>query len=91
VSPIEADIIKQKLARTMGGYQPSTWAIPATASSTSDLHRPCQRSTPSTFAATSRELLHGAGGMINSGGASGANDFEEAVVTAVINKRAVDG
>jgi len=26
--------------------------------------------------------------MINSGGASGANDFEEAVVTAVVNKRA---
>jgi class I fructose-bisphosphate aldolase len=30
----------------------------------------------------------GRAGMINSGGASGANDFEEAVVTAVINKRA---
>src|SRR5207247_10994120 len=27
-------------------------------------------------------------GLINSGGASGANDFEEAVATAVINKRA---
>jgi class I fructose-bisphosphate aldolase len=26
--------------------------------------------------------------MINSGGASGANDFEDAVSTAVINKRA---
>jgi len=26
--------------------------------------------------------------LINSGGASGANDFEEAVATAVINKRA---
>jgi class I fructose-bisphosphate aldolase len=30
----------------------------------------------------------GRAGLINSGGASGANDFEEAVVTAVINKRA---
>jgi len=29
-----------------------------------------------------RELLHGRAGLINSGGASGANDFEEAVVTA---------
>ena len=27
-------------------------------------------------------------GLINSGGASGKNDFEEAVKTAVINKRA---
>ena len=27
-------------------------------------------------------------GLINSGGASGANDFAEAVKTAVINKRA---
>src|SRR5437016_2509662 len=30
----------------------------------------------------------GRAGLINSGGASGANDFEEAVATAVINKRA---
>jgi len=30
----------------------------------------------------------GRAGLINSGGPSGANDFEEAVVTAVINKRA---
>src|SRR5260370_14558501 len=30
----------------------------------------------------------GRAGLINSGGASGANDFEEAVTTAVINKRA---
>ena len=30
----------------------------------------------------------GRAGLINSGGASGANDFVEAVTTAVINKRA---
>src|SRR4029078_3954651 len=30
----------------------------------------------------------GRAGLINSGGASGANDFGEAVTTAVINKRA---
>jgi class I fructose-bisphosphate aldolase len=30
----------------------------------------------------------GRAGLINCGGASGANDFEEAVVNAVINKRA---
>ena len=30
----------------------------------------------------------GRAGLINSGGASGANDTQEAVVTAVINKRA---
>ncbi len=30
----------------------------------------------------------GRAGLINSGGASGENDFEEAVRTAVINKRA---
>jgi class I fructose-bisphosphate aldolase len=30
----------------------------------------------------------GRAGLINSGGASGANDFEEAATTAVINKRA---
>jgi class I fructose-bisphosphate aldolase len=30
----------------------------------------------------------GRAGLINSGGASGANDFSDAVTTAVINKRA---
>ena len=35
-----------------------------------------------------RQLLHGPRGLINSGGASGKNDFAEAVETAVINKRA---
>jgi class I fructose-bisphosphate aldolase len=30
----------------------------------------------------------GRAGLINSGGASGANDFAEAIETAVINKRA---
>jgi class I fructose-bisphosphate aldolase len=30
----------------------------------------------------------GRAGLINSGGASGANDFAEAATTAVINKRA---
>jgi class I fructose-bisphosphate aldolase len=30
----------------------------------------------------------GRSGLINSGGASGAHDFEDAVKTAVINKRA---
>ena len=30
----------------------------------------------------------GRAGLINSGGASGAHDFEDAVATAVINKRA---
>jgi class I fructose-bisphosphate aldolase len=30
----------------------------------------------------------GRSGLINSGGASGTNDFAEAVTTAVINKRA---
>ena len=30
----------------------------------------------------------GRAGLINSGGASGANDFGDAAVTAVINKRA---
>ncbi|MBN8707545.1 MAG: fructose-bisphosphate aldolase, partial [Bacteroidetes bacterium] len=30
----------------------------------------------------------GRAGLINSGGASGSNDFQEAVKTAVINKRA---
>jgi class I fructose-bisphosphate aldolase len=30
----------------------------------------------------------GRAGLINSGGASGSNDFAEAAITAVINKRA---
>lgn len=80
---IEADIIKQKLPENNGGF-------PAVG---------CGKSHPRVYS----ELVSdhpidlvrwqvannylGRAGLINSGGAAGANDFAEAVYTAVVNKR----
>ncbi len=52
----------------------------------------CTRTSPATIRSTSRYQVAncylGRAGLINSGGASGANDLADAVRTAVINKRA---
>lgn len=82
---IEADIIKQKLAETNGGFTALHFA----------------KSDPRMYSALCSEhpidkcryqvanCYMGRAGLINSGGeAHGATDLQEAVVTAVINKRA---
>jgi class I fructose-bisphosphate aldolase len=83
---IEADIIKQKLAENNGGYRAES-AL-ATATHKKVYERADQRPPDRPGALSGGELLHGPGGLINSGGASGENDLAEAVRTAVINKRA---
>ncbi len=86
---IEADIIKQKLPENNGGYQSAQHGrFQLRQIRQAHLHRPCQRSPDRSLPLSGCELLHGPRRLINSGGASGANDFEEAVATAVINKRA---
>jgi len=82
---IEANIIKQKLPENTAATRLSTWAIPATANLISgiynrSLQRPPHRPDPYQVATATWAAL----ALINSGGASGANDFEEAVATAVI-------
>ena len=82
---IEADIIKQKLPETNGGYNALKFGK-TDKRVYSDL-------TPDDhpIELTRYQVLNcyaGRSPLINSGGASGENDFAEAVRTAVINKRA---
>ena len=86
---IQADIIKQKLPENNGGYL----AIQQTESSYGKIDKRMYSdlSTDHPIDLTRYQVANcymGRIGLINSGGPSGANDFAEAVKTAVINKRA---
>jgi fructose-bisphosphate aldolase, class I len=81
---MKADIIKQKQATVNGGYNAINFGKthPKVYSDLSSDH---------PIDLTRYQVLNcsaGRIGLINSGGASGQNDFQEAVKTAVINKRA---
>lgn len=84
-----ADIIKQKLPENNGGYT----ALQMGDSSYGKIDKRVysQLSTDHPIDLTRYQVINcynGRYGLINSGGASGDNDFAEAVKTAVINKRA---
>ena len=81
---IEADIIKQKLPENNGGF---------TALNFGKTHKFVYENLTSDHPIDLTRYqvagcYMGRMGLINSGGASGENDFQEAVKTAVINKRA---
>ena len=86
---IQADIIKQKLPENNGGYL-------ALNSGSSHYGKLDERiysklSSPHPIDLCRYQVANcymGRAGLINSGGASGEDDFAEAVTTAVINKRA---
>ena len=81
---LEADIIKQKLPTNNGGYQ----AIKA--GKTHDKVY-SELTTDHPIDLTRYQVANGymgRMGLINSGGASGTNDLQDATITAVINKRA---
>jgi len=82
---IEADIIKQKLPETNGGFQVLKFG-----KTTGKVYTELASNNPIDL--TRYQVMNcymGRAGLINSGGASGgANDFAEAVLTAVVNKRA---
>ncbi|NUN08253.1 MAG: class I fructose-bisphosphate aldolase [Ignavibacteriaceae bacterium] len=81
---IEADIIKQKLPENNGGYNAVKFGK-THKKVYSDL------SSDHPIDLTRYQVINnymGKIGLINSGGASGDNDFAEAAKTAVINKRA---
>lgn len=87
---IEADIIKQKLPLNNGGYKAVTQATGETYGKTHDLVY-SDLTTDHPIDLARYQVLNcyaGRAGLINSGGASGDNDFADAVRTAVINKRA---
>lgn len=81
---IEADIIKQKLPTNNGGFKALKFG------KTNDkVYTELTSDNPIDL--TRYQLANcymGRAGLINSGGASGENDFHEAIKTAVINKRA---
>ena len=81
---INADIVKQKMAENNGGYNALKFG----------------KTHPKVYSELTTDhpidlvryqvanCYMGRAGMINSGGASGENDLHQAVLTAVINKRA---
>ena len=86
---IQADIIKQKLPEVNGGFK----ALNTGGSSYGKLDERIytQLTSDHPIDLTRYQVANnymGRAGLINSGGASGANDFADAVKTAVINKRA---
>ncbi len=81
---IQADIIKQKLPENNGGYNALKFGK-THKKVYSDL------TTDHPIDLTRYQVINnymGRAGLINSGGASGENDFAEAAKTAIINKRA---
>ena len=85
---IEADIIKQKLPENNGGFlalgQESSYGK-------TDKRVYSELSSDHPIDLTRYQVANcymGRIGLINSGGASGENDLQQAVMTAVINKRA---
>lgn len=85
---IEADIIKQKLPENNGGYlvlgQESSYGK-------TDKRVYENLTTDNPIDLTRYQVANcymGRIGLINSGGASGENDLQQAVMTAVVNKRA---
>jgi class I fructose-bisphosphate aldolase len=86
---IQADIIKQKLAENNGGYQALNMGDSSYGKFDKRIYTDLNSDHPIDLCRYQViNCFAGRSGLINSGGASGANDFEEAVSTAVINKRA---
>ena len=86
---IEADIIKQKLPENNGGYEILNSKENPYGKTDQRVYTELCSDHPIDL--TRYQLANcymGRAGLINSGGASGDNDFAEAVRTAVINKRA---
>jgi len=86
---IQADIIKQKMAENNGGYQALNMGDSSYGKFDKRIYTDLTSDHPIDLCRYQvANCFMGRSGLINSGGASGANDFEEAVTTAVINKRA---
>jgi class I fructose-bisphosphate aldolase len=86
---IQADIIKQKMAENNGGYMTLNMGDSSYGKFDKRIYTDLASDHPIDLCRYQvANCYMGRAGMINSGGASGANDFEDAVTTAVINKRA---
>jgi class I fructose-bisphosphate aldolase len=86
---IEADIIKQKLAENNGGYLALNKDGVTFGKYDKRMYSDLISDHPIDLCRYQvANCYMGRIGLINSGGASGENDFAEAAMTAVINKRA---
>lgn len=86
---IEADIIKQKLAENNGGYLALNTGDSSYGKLDKRMYSDLASDHPIDLCRYQvANCYMGRIGLINSGGASGENDFAEAAATAVINKRA---
>jgi class I fructose-bisphosphate aldolase len=86
---IQADIIKQKLPENNGGYTAMNMGSSSYGKIDKRIYTELTSDHPIDLCRYQvANCYMGRIGLINSGGASGANDFSEAVATAVINKRA---
>jgi class I fructose-bisphosphate aldolase len=86
---IQADIIKQKLPENNGGFKAMGTGGSSYGKLDEKMYTELSSDHPIDLCRYQvANCFMGRAGLINSGGASGANDFAEAVTTAVINKRA---
>jgi len=86
---IEADIIKQKLPENNGGYNALNTKENPYGKTDKRVYTELTSDHPIDLTRYQvANCFMGRAGLINSGGASGENDFHDAVRTAVINKRA---
>jgi class I fructose-bisphosphate aldolase len=86
---IQADIVKQKLAENNGGYLALNAGGLSYGKFDQLMYRELTSDHPIDLCRYQvANCYMGRVGLINSGGASGERDLEEAVTTAVINKRA---
>ncbi|HSK09872.1 MAG TPA: class I fructose-bisphosphate aldolase [Vicinamibacterales bacterium] len=86
---LQADIIKQKLPETNAGFKAMNTGSSGYGKLDERIYTQLTSDHPIDL--TRYQVLNcynGRAGLINSGGASGKNDFAEAAITAVINKRA---
>ena len=86
---IEADIIKQKLPTSNGGYAALNYGSSSYGKFDERIYSELASDHPIDL--TRYQIANcymGRCGLINSGGASGTNDLQQAVTTAVVNKRA---
>jgi fructose-bisphosphate aldolase, class I len=86
---LEADIIKQKLPENNGGFLALNTKENPYGKTDKRVYEKLTTNHPIDLTRYQvANCFMGRAGLINSGGASGENDFAEAVRTAVINKRA---
>jgi class I fructose-bisphosphate aldolase len=84
-----ADIVKQKLPENNGGYKALNTGGSSYGKLDERIYTELSSENPIDLCRYQvANCYMGRIGLINSGGASGANDFQEAAATAVINKRA---